>query len=105
MKRVKLNQGVQDILKLADYFDELGQELLAQNFRRYAESLPHNLPRSEFIELCRLIHSSLDNGPGRAPDLYFAKPDGKPDIGKTDDYLTAISDVRNFARKGMFSLF
>jgi|GEM_PF-4269519 len=97
----KLNEGVALLLKLAGYLDELGQDVSAAWFRQGADELQKASSRKQELEVCRSILHSLDNGPGRLPDLYFAHPDGSPDIEKTDAYLGTIRAVRRFARGGV----
>jgi hypothetical protein len=101
MKESKLNEGVLLLSKLAGYLDELGQERSASWFRNCADELLGELSRKQISDVCRGVLLSLDNGPGRIPDLYFAHPNGEPDIVKTEEYLETIRAVRRFARKGV----
>ena len=98
VKSSRLNEGAALLSKLARYLDELEKDVSAAWLRRCADELQQGLSRKQFLELCRDILHSLDNGPGRIPDLYFAHPDGSPDIEKTDAYLETIRAVRRFAR-------
>ena len=98
MKSSRLNEGVALLLKLSRYLDELDKEESSVWFRKRADELQKGLGRKQLLEVCRSILHSLDNGPGRIPDLYFAHPDGSPDIGRTDAYLETIRAVRRFAR-------
>ena len=101
MKSNRLDEGVASLLKLSGYLDDLDKGVSAAWFRKCAGELQKGLKRKQLLEVCREILHSLDNGPGRIPDLYFAHPDGSPDIGRTDAYLETIRAVRRFARNGV----
>ena len=89
------------LLKLSGYLDELEKDVSAAWFRQCADELQEGLSRKQLFEVCRNILHSLDNGPGRIPDLYFAHPDGSPDIKRAEAYLETIRAVRRFARQGV----
>ena len=99
MKNFKLNEGVLLLSKLSGYLDELGKDTSAAYFRQRADELQKGLDQKGLLDACRNIIHSLDNGPGRIPDLYFAHPDGSPDIRRTEEYLDTIQAVRRFARR------
>lgn len=98
VKRNKLADGAALLLKLSEYLDDLEKDESAAWFRQCAEELQKGLNRKQLLEACRSILHSLDNGPGRIPDLNFAHPDGSPDIPRTEAYLDTIRAVRRFAR-------
>lgn len=98
---MRLDEGVALLLKLSGYLDELEKAVSAAWFRQCADELQRGLSRKQLLETCRSILHSLDNGPGRIPDLYFAHPDGSPDIRRTEAYLDTIRAVRRFARHGV----
>ena len=98
---MRLDEGVALLLKLSGYLDELENDVSAAWFRQCAEELQKGLSRKQLLETCRSILHSLDNGPGRIPDLYFAHPDGSPDIEKTDAFLETVRAVRRFARRNV----
>jgi hypothetical protein len=98
VRRSSLDEGAALLARLAGYLDELEKDVSAAWFRQCADELQKGLRRKQRFELCRNILRSLDNGPGRIPDLYFAHPDGSPDIWRTEAYLEAIRSVRRFAR-------
>src|SRR5829696_8920583 len=97
LSSMSLDEGVALLLKLSGYLDELEKDVSAAWFRKCARELQKGLNRKQQLEVCREILHSLDNGPGRIPDLYFAHPDGSPNIEKTDTYLETIRAVRRFA--------
>lgn len=101
MKNIRLNEGVLLLSGLSAYLDELGKDTSANWFRQRANELQKGLDRKRLLEACRSILHSLDNGPGRIPDLYFAHPDGSPDVRRTEEYLETIRAVRRFARHGV----
>ncbi|GAA3665481.1 hypothetical protein GCM10023081_00400 [Arthrobacter ginkgonis] len=101
LRSISLDEGVALLLKLSGYLDELEKDVSAAWFRKCAGELQEGLNRKQQLEVCRNILHSLDNGPGRIPDLYFAHPDGSPDIERTDAYLETIRAVRRFARNGV----
>ncbi|MDQ0865111.1 hypothetical protein [Arthrobacter globiformis] len=101
MKNIRLDEGVALLLKLSGHLDELEKDVSAAWFRQCADELQKGLSRKQRSEACHSILHSLDNGPGRIPDLYFAHPDGSPDIERTDAFLETIRAVRGFARQGV----
>ena len=101
VRSIRLDEGVALLLKLSGYLDELEKDVSAAWFLQCADELQKGLSRKQLLEACRSILHSLDSGPGRIPDLYFAHPDGSPDIGRTDAYLETIRAVRRFARRGV----
>ena len=101
MNEVERNEGNKLLLKLAAYLDEQEQETAARWFRLWSNELKGDLPRGELYEVSRRIISALGDGPGRLPDLYFAHPDGKPDVDRTNDYMETIQAVRRFARRSV----
>lgn len=104
---MRVNEGVLLLSKLSVYLDELGKDTSAAWFRQRADELQKGMNQKRLLEACRSIIHSTDNGPGRIPDLYFAHPDGSPDVVRTEDYLDTIRAVRRFARRGVppWSLF
>lgn len=101
MKSPRLNEGVVLLTKLSADLNELGQDTSAAYFSRWADELQNEMDRKQLLEACRNIIHALDNGPGRIPDLYFAFPDGTPDVGRTEEYLGNIQAVRRFAQRGV----
>jgi hypothetical protein len=101
MKSHRLNEGVLLLSKLSADLHELGKDTSAGWFSHWADELQNGLEHRQLLEACRSIISSLDNGPGRIPDLYFAAPDGSPDTRRTEEYLDTIRAVRRFARRGV----
>lgn len=101
VKKNTLDEGVALLLKLSGYLDDLEKDVSAAWFRQCAGELQKGLDRKQLLEACRNILHSLDNGPGRIPDLYFAHHDGSPDIPRTEAYLNTIRAVRRFARHGV----
>jgi hypothetical protein len=101
VRSMRLGEGVALLLKLSGYLNELGKDVSAAWFRKCADELQKGLNRKQLLEVCRDILHSLDNGPGRIPDLYFSHPDGSPDIERSDAYLETIRAVRRFARNGV----
>ena len=107
VRSIRRVEGIALLLKLSQYLDELEEDVSAAWFRQCAEALKKESSRKQLLEMCRDILHSLDNGPGRLPDLYFAHPDGSPDPERTAAYVDTIRDVRRFARHAVppWSLF
>lgn len=101
MKSRSLNEGAMLLSTLSADLHELGKDTSAGWFSHWAVELQKGLGRKQRLGACRNIISSLDNGPGRIPDLYFAAPDGSPDTRRTEEYLDTIRAVRRFARRGV----
>lgn len=107
LRRTELAEGILLLSKLSAYLDELGKNESASWIRKVMHDLQEGPSRKREVEICRNLVESLNNGPGRIPDLYFASLGGKPDIPRTNDYLETIRAVRRFARHRMppWSLF
>ena len=101
LNEAERNEGNRLLLKLAAYLDEQKQETPARWFRLWSNELKGDPSRGELYELSRKIIDMLGNGPGRLPDLYFAHPDGRPDVERTNDYMETIRAVRRFARRSV----
>jgi hypothetical protein len=99
MKRSRLNEGLLLLSALSADLSELGKNTSAAYFSRWANELQNDLDRKQLLKACRNIIHALDNGPGRIPDLYFAFPDGTPDVKRTEQYLDNILAVRRFAQR------
>jgi hypothetical protein len=99
MKPSRLNEGVLLLAELSADLSELGKYTSAAYFSRWANELQNDLDRKQLLKACRNIIHALDNGPGRIPDLYFAFPDGTPDVKRTEQYLDNILAVRRFAQR------
>lgn len=99
MNNSKRQSGMKSLMKLSIYLDELGEKSGAKLFKKFALELKDESPRSRLRELSRQILESLHHGPGRIPDLYFAKPDGQPHVARSEEYLATIQEVRRFARR------
>lgn len=95
----RLDEGIRLLAKLSAYLEEYGKDTAANWFRRCTDELKKNPPRKELYEVCSNIMEALGAGSGRITDIYFAHPDGKPDVERTADYLETIQAVRRFARR------
>jgi hypothetical protein len=101
VKTIRLSEGALLLSRLSADLDELGKYTSAAWFLQWANELQKGLDDKRLLEACRSIIHALDNGPGRIPDLYFAHPDGSPDVRRTEEYLDTIRAVRRFARHGV----
>ena len=101
MNNAKRIEGILQLLKLSAFLEEMDQGLPASRFKSFADELRENQSRRQLLEIFRRIHQSLDNGPGRIPDLYLAKPNGEPDIKRSDEYLETIRTIRRIARQSV----
>lgn len=52
-----------------------------------------------FTRCVVVLLRALGAGSGRITDIYFAHPDGTPDVERTADYMETIQAVRRFARR------
>lgn len=91
LRRTELAEGILLLSKLSAYLDELGKDESASWIRKVMHDLQEGPSRKREVEICRNLVESLDNGPGRIPDLYFAGLDGKPDISRTDVGLSGVA--------------
>lgn len=101
MTEPRLDEGIRFLLKLSAYLEEYGKDTAANRFRRWADELKTNPPREDLYEVCRGIIEALGAGSGRVTDIYFAHPDGTPDVERTNDYMETIRAVRRFARRSV----
>lgn len=101
LNEAERNEGNRLLLKLAVYLEEYGKDTAAHWFRLWSDELKKDLSRRELYDLSRRMISALGDGPGRLPDLYFAYPDGAPDLERTKDYKQTIQAVRRYARRAV----
>ena len=98
-RNTKPDEGTALLLRLAAFLDEQEKETAARWFRLWTDEISKGPSRKRRYEIACSMIGTLGAGSGRLSDLYFAHPDGTPDVQRSDEYLQTIRAARRFARR------